>query len=233
MRYSVLAFILTFLLYSCDTSEPIVDETIIEVVNETATDEDSEEEAEEETEEETEGETEAETEEDTNSETEEEDSRANFVYLSITQKPYYYPNSEIEYYYNEYGRLASRIVEGNRLVFRYYEHAYDKIDTITGQRLADSGYRKDLLFAIDSSQKEFKLEKEDFSAASSKFGLFAFYPDSGYHNITDGFIDGIKISETEWEINTNITWTIPADEYHEDLHYEFELSSNFIPEPQE
>ena len=230
MRYLALAFVLAFLLYSCDTSEPIVDETIIEVVNETANDEDSEEETEEDTEEEAEGETEEEAEE----ETEEEDRWANFVHLSITVKPYYYPNSEIEYYYNEYGRLASKIVEGDRLVFRYYEHAHDKIDTITGQRLADSGYRKELLFAIDPGKKEFKLEKADFSAASSKYGLFAFFPDSGYHDITDGFIEGLKISEAEWEIITNITWTIPANEFHvEDLHYEFELSTNFIPEPEE
>ncbi|WP_034923121.1 hypothetical protein [Gillisia sp. CAL575] len=210
MKHLALLFVLAFLLYSCETSEPAQDVPIVEVVDDTAIDVENEE------------------------ETEEEDRWANFVYTTITIKPYYYPNSEIEYYYNEYDRLASKIVEGDRLVFFYSEAAHDRIDTITGQRLADSAYRKHLLFAIDSDKTEFKLENTDFSAASSKYGLFAFFPDSGYHEITNGFIEGIKISETEWEITTNITWTIPANEFHgEDLDYEFQLSSNFIPEPEE
>lgn len=203
-----------WLFWSCSTSDADEETPIIEVVEETTN-------------------VDVTAEEETEEQTEEDDRLANFVYTSITIEPYYYPNSEIEYYYNEYGDLDSRIVEGNRLVFKYYEAANDRIDTITGQRLADSAYRKDLLFAIDADKTELKLEKEDFSAASSKYGLFASFPDSGYHDITDGFIEGEKISDTEWKITANIIWTIPADEDHEDIHHDFELSSNFIPVPQE
>ena len=215
MKNAIYLFLFIWLFWSCSTSDPDEETAIIEVVEETTN-------------------VDVTAEEETEEETEEDDRLANFVYTSITIQPYYYPNSEIEYYYNEYGNLASRIVEGDRLVFKYYEAANDRIDTITGQRLADSAYRKDLLFAIDADKTEFKLEKADFSAASSKYGLFAFFPDSGYHDITDGFIEGVKINETEWEIAINIIWTVPANEFHaEDLDYDFELSSNFIPVPQE
>jgi len=205
MRYFAITFVLALLFYSCDTSGSVEDTTVVEVVNETAIDE----------------------------ETAEEDRWANFVHSSITVEPYYYPNSEIEYTYNEYGHLASKIEEGDRLVFYYLEIAGDKIDTITGQRLADSGYKKGLIFAIDADKTEFKLEKANFSTALAKYDFGSNTPEQGYFNVTNGFIEGTKISETEWEITTDIIWTIPANENHEDIHREFELTSNFIPAPEE
>ncbi|WP_026838851.1 hypothetical protein [Gillisia sp. JM1] len=232
MRYLVLAIVSAFLLFSCDTSEPEVDETIVEVVDETATYEESEEgeEAEEESEE---GETNEETDTESEGDTDEDDRWASFVHPSITIKPYYYPKSEIVYSTDENEFIRAEIVEGDKLVFYYYEAAGDKIDTITGQRLADSGYKIGLIFAIDKDKTEFKLEKENFSTALAKYDSQSNTPEQGYFNVTDGTIEGIKISETEWEITTDIIWTIPANEDHGDIHHEFELSANFIPEPEE
>ncbi len=235
MRYLSFLFVLTFLLYSCETSEPEVEDTNVVVVDETATDEDLEEETEEESEENSEEEEseEGETDEENGEETEEDDRWASFVHPSITIEPYYYPNSEIEYSTNALGYLDAEIIAGDKLVFYYLETAGDRIDTITGARLADSGYLIEFLFAIDSDKTEFKLEKENFSAAFAKYKLKSNYPAQGYYNVTDGIIEGEKISDAEWKITTDIIWTIPANEDHEDIHHEFELSSNFIPAPED
>lgn len=203
MRYLALLFVLAFLLNSCETSEPEVDDTNVVTVDEIP------------------------------EETEEEDRWANFVHSYMTIEPYYYPTSEIAYSTDTNGSLKADIIEGDRLVFHYYEAAGEKIDTITGERLADSGYLIEFLFAIDAEKIEFKLEKENFSAALAKYKLKSNYPAQGYYNVTDGIIDGEKISDTEWKITANIIWTIPADEDHEDIHHDFELSSNFIPAPEE
>lgn len=223
MRHLAFLFVLTFLLYSCESSEPEVEDTNVVVVDETATDEDSEEETEEESEEE----------ESEEGETDEDDRWANYVHSSITIEPYYYPNSEIASSTDANGSLIADIIEGDRLVFHYYEDAGEKVDTITGERLADSGYLIEFLFAIDADKTEFKLMKENFSAALAQYKLKSNYPAQGYYNVTDGIIEGEKISDTEWKITANIIWTIPADEDHEDIHHDFELSSNFIPEPEE
>jgi len=214
MKYLALLFVLAFLLYSCETSEPAEDVPVVDVVDDTAID--------------------AENEEETEEETEEEDRLANFVYTTITIKPYYYPNSEIEYSTNVLGYSDAKIISGDKLVFYYLETAGDKIDTITGARLADSGYKKALLFAIDTDKTEFKLEIADFNMASAKLGFYSgANPFSGYHNVTRGTIEGVKISNTEWKIDLDITWTIITNPGYEDIHHDFELSSNFIPAPEE
>ena len=214
MKNATYLFLFIWLFWSCSTSDADEETPIIEVVEETPNvditgGEESEEES------------------------EEEDRWANFVHSSMTIEPYYYPNSEIEYSTDTNGILEGKIVQGDRLVFHYYEAAGEKVDTITGERLADSGYLIEFLFAIDSDKTEFKLEKENFIAAFAKYKLKSNYPAQGYYNVTDGIIEGEKISDTEWKITANIIWTIPADEDHEDIHHDFELSSNFIPAPQE
>ena len=210
MKNATFLFLFIWLFWSCSISDADEETSIIEVVEETPNVEVTPEE-----------------------ETEEEDRWANFVHSSMTIQPYYYPTSEIEYVTDINGTLEGNIVEGNRLVFYYYEAAGEKVDTITGERLADSGYLIEFLFAIDSDKTEFKLEKENFSAAFAKYKLKSNYPAQGYYNVTDGIIEGEKISDTEWKITANIIWTIPADEDHEDILHDFELSSNFIPAPQE
>jgi len=243
MRYLALIFVLSFFLYSCETSEPEVDDTNVVTLDETATDEESEENEEEteeeeseegETEDDTDEETEEQTDEETGEETEEDDRWASFVHSSITIEPYYYPNSEIEFSTNQLGYSDAKIIAGDKLVFYYLETAGDRIDTITGARLADSGYKKGLLFAIDADKTEFKLEIADFNTASTKLGLYSgANPFSGYHDVTDGTIEGVKISETEWKIDLDIIWTIITNPGYDDILRDFELSSNFIPEPQE
>ena len=229
MRYLALIFILSFFLVSCETLEPEVDDTNLVAVDETDIDDESEEDSEEETGEEADEENEDETEE-----TEEDDRWASFVHSSITIKPYYYPNSEIEYSTNALGYLDAEIIAGDKLVFYYLETAGDRIDTITGARLADSGYKKGLLFAIDTDKTEFKLEIADFNMASTKFGLYSgANPISGYHDVTEGTIEGVKISETEWTIDLDIVWTIITNPGYDDINRDFELSSNFIPAPEE
>jgi len=200
--------------WSCNTAESDEESTIIEVVEETPNIEGNGEEAEE--------------------ETEEEDRWANFVHSYITIEPYFYPNSEIEYSTNALGYLDAEIIAGDRLVFYYLETAGDKFDTITGARLADSGYKKGLLFAIDSGKTEFKLENADFNMASAKLGFYSgANPLSGYHDVTDGTIEGVKISETEWKIDLDIIWTIITNPGYDDINSELKLSSNFIPAPEE
>ncbi len=231
MRYLAFLFVLTFLLYSCETSEPAEDDPVVEVVDETAIDLEAEEETEGETEE---GEAEQETDTENEEGTEEKDRWANFVHSYITIEPYFYPNSEIKYSTNVLGYSDAKIIAGDRLVFYYLETAGDKFDTITGARLADSGYKKGLLFAIDSDKTEFKLENADFNMASAKLGFYSgANPFSGYHNVTDGTIEGVKISDTEWKIDLDIIWTIITNPGYDDINREFELSSNFIPAPEE
>lgn len=211
MRYPAFLFILSLFLYSCETSEPQVDGTNVEVVKEVE---------------------ETDIAEENEEETEEEDRWVNYVYSSMTIQPYYYPSSDIAYSTDTNGWLKADIIEGDKLVFYYYEAAGDKIDTITGQRLADSGYKKELLFAIEMEKTEFKLEKENFSTALAKYNLHSNIPEKGYFDVTDGTIEGVRINEKEWDITTNILWTIPANEDHADIHQEFQLSANFIPAPE-
>lgn len=144
-------------------------------------------------------------------------------------KPYYYENASIAFETNSSGNETSEIKEGTNLVFYYYKF----YNPYSDPSIADDEYTEELIFKISQDATSFRIEKEDFPDALAKFRLGSNQPESGFHEVTDGFIEGTKISETEWTINLNIIWTVPANEDHDEINYEFELSSNFIPEPQE
>lgn len=129
------------------------------------------------------------------------DDNAEFVAENLTNNRelnlFFHANSSIVTEKDESNSTA-KIEAGDKIVFEYY-YVYADADMI-----ADDEYNESILFEIDSDLDHFLLSESEFDDANGIFGSWCFCPEVGYRTIDHGCIKGVKISETEWQIDINI-----------------------------
>lgn len=103
--------------------------------------------------------------------------------------------------------LIFRVEEGDKLLFRY-EYTQNEVP-----RIADDEYLEWLMFEIDKDQSSFS-----FKDTAMKDAKFLFYPSCecipGNTLIEAGTLEGRKISDTQWEVSMDVSFswgTIPQE----------------------
>jgi hypothetical protein len=143
---------------------------------------------------------------------------------SITAQ--FHSNSTIEISEDPQINTKAEIVDGDKLVFSY------NLYTDPYENTVDDEYTEVIVFEISPEISSFRLEIEDFVNAQ------AFYYRScntcpvkyGYNNITDGFIEGTKTSDTEWQLEADIVVNIPASDGQPAIEFTHSFqTTTFIP----
>lgn len=116
-----------------------------------------------------------------------------------------YSESESPDYYENLYKVE--IVQGQNIVFEYNYTFEDD------PQIADDEYDERIVFEIDASIDDFIISGNDLKKSNALFGFYCYCYPAGAIYITDGCIKGKRISETEWEIDINITAQIEDNLY--------------------
>ena len=115
----------------------------------------------------------------------------------------YFENASIS---EEENSREIKIIEGDSLVF-YYQY-YDENDPA----IADDEDVYNLAFQVSPDAENFKLETGDFEDAKALYALLCFCDPNGYFSVSDGIIEGKKVSNDQWEIDVDVSITVPQGE---------------------
>ena len=95
--------------------------------------------------------------------------------------------------------LHISIEPGSKVVFRY------SFESIAPANVADGYYSETVYFQHSNAGNSFRLEGEELSQASAFYTRSCFCPRIGALEITEGFIEGEKLSENLWFITADVT----------------------------
>ncbi len=115
----------------------------------------------------------------------------------------YFENASIS---EEENSREIKIIEGDSLVF-YYQY-YDENDPA----IADDEDVYNLAFQVSPDAENFKLETGDFEDAKALYALLCFCDPNGYFSVSDGIIEGEKLSNDQWEIDVDVSIIVPQGE---------------------
>ena len=69
-----------------------------------------------------------------------------------------------------------------------------------------------MAFQVSPDAENFKLETGDFEDAKALYALLCFCDPNGYFSVSDGIIEGEKVSNNEWKIDVDVSITLPQGE---------------------
>ena len=95
--------------------------------------------------------------------------------------------------------LHISIEPGSKVAFRY------RFESIAPPNVADGYFSETVYFQHDTGSDSFRLEGEELSQASAFYTRSCFCPIIGALEITEGFIEGEKLSENLWFITADVT----------------------------
>ncbi|WP_319481657.1 hypothetical protein [uncultured Draconibacterium sp.] len=122
----------------------------------------------------------------------------------------FYTNSKISIDEDTTQNLTvAYIQEGSNTVFRYYYNDHWEATGSVGEYdtlpppPADA-FETAVVFEVPSNKEEFLLSGNDLKRANAMYGNICNCSAYGYLPITSGCIKGIKINDSEWQIDINI-----------------------------
>lgn len=133
-----------------------------------------------------------------------------------------YQNSSLVINETENGTFIE-VGEGDKLVFEY------KYSTEGRPEIADDEFNEVVYFELDQNTGDFTLDQGDFEASRTFLGRFCFCGNTGFFQVTSGFIEGEKTGDLRWNVTLDVEALIEAENDMPETSFEVQASGTFRP----